>query len=905
MQYPERELETQSDSTRVALQFPTLTINGRLASWLLHSEHVNMVTNTEDHTFDDNSSSLGDSAYEFIDDSSISVATSDEDDQEHTGTSSSSGDEHENEHKQEHRRERQPQHEQEHEQEIKREHEQADGFGDEESIPSGGSQTTESSNSRTGCQDSPTARTFVQEHIESIAAEQIREIGHGTCFGTSYIVFEETKALYSHPQANIDVSHVVKTFNDQETSDLLSQIRTDRKPVQLVATLRQSMTEKGLSVDEPYKLLYVGKHSAKAAIVSKIAAALNSNQEHGRASSQRFNVVPISSFGVGSFPEVELIDSVGPEIIVDECTSATMGPSPSGHDSIHILLNNTRDRVLSLWDGSRYVVRPKWKLPVVAVFYLSQNDDIGAKQVRGCVHSFMVRHAVPTIVVSESPLWGEARELIPVDHRSLHLCIEEAGSEGGSKRVLGRVPVDLATFLEIDIEQFGRNLACISSAKGRVHYTKEHPIESDDPSGDVEKSPLDLFGFRSNLGGIRQYRAPEIRSLLILGSFLFLVMVYTTATLCLQRFTQPSLEAEVPYNLPTSSVSVISTSATIVGSVAFSPTTNVKPSVVPPVKIHKPTSKSISVTHTNTDLASFLLDSHAQAPNKSDQFKIHVIGDCHIVLRPPHWFTLLRRAPKLFFKVTRKGKILEHQLLTLFDGVYALKLPREDAYGPLNVSVWTRSKPRIDESFQMDFGTPWLKVAGWKRAAQILTEQLQRDWGTVQINLASVANQTNAGLRIFVEDATRIAHRVRRKAEKIGKTSLNQTSKTSDLLLTQTKVLSYSVSSNFRSQGLAASKRLSAEGEKLQKELADRARKASRLMSHCAQVFTQAATGVDVQEIAYEIEVFRKRHLRQTQKSALRLWWRIRGVSSRMSQGVRTNGELLPKRGKFGGRSNR
>lgn len=900
MQYPERELETQSDSTRVAL-----TVDGRVASWLLQSEHVNMVTNNEDHTFDDNSSSLGDSAYEFIDDSSISVATSDEDDQEHTGTSSSSGDEHENEHKQEHRPEHQHQHEQENEQESKREHEQADGVGHEESVPSGGSQITQSGNSLIGCQILPTARTFVQEHTESKAPEHNREIEHGTRFGTSYIVFEETKASYSHPRASIDVSHVVKTFNDEETSDVLSQIRADWKPVQLVATVRQSMTEKGLSVDEPYKLLYVGKNSAKAAIVSKIAAALCSNQEHGRASSQRYNVVPISSFGGVSSPEVELIDSFGPEIIVDECTLATIGPTTSGRDSIHILLNNTRNRVSSMWDGSRFVIRPKWKLPVVAVFYLAKNDDIGAKQVRGCVHSFMVRHAVPTIVVSESPLWGEAREPITLDHRSLHLCIEEGGSEGGSNRVLERVPVDLATFLGIDVEQFGRNLACLSSAKGLVHYTKEHPVESDDPSQDVEKSPLDLFGFRSSLSGIRQYRTPEIRSLLMLGFVLFLAMVYTTATLCLQKFAPPSSEAGVPYNLPTSSVSLVPTSATTVGSVAFSPSTSVRPSVVPPVQIHKPTSKSISVTHTNTDLASFLLDSHAMAPNKSDQFKIHVIGDCHIVLRPPHWFTLLRRAPKLFFKVTRKGRILEHQLSTLFDGVYAIKLPREDAYGPINVSVWTKSKPRIDESFQMDFGTPWLKVAGWKRAAQILTEQLQKDWGTVQINLASVVNQTNARLRIFMVDATRIADGVRRKAEEVGKTSLNQTSKTTDLLLTQTKVLSYSVSRNFRSQGLAASKRLSAEGGKFPKELANQVRQASRLMSHYARVFTQAATGVDVQEIAHDIAVFRKRHLRETQKSALRLWWRIRGMSSGKSPGVRTNGEPLPKRGKFGGRSNR
>ena len=911
MQYPEREQETQPDSTRIALQFPTLSIHGRVASWVLQSDHVNMATNIEEHTFDDTSSSLGDSAYEFIDDSSISVATSDEDDQEHAGRSSSSGDEHENEHKQMHRPEHQHQHEQEIEQKIEHEHEheQADGVRDEGGSSSGESQTTESSNCRTGFQDSPAARSFVQEHIESIATEQTQEFDRGADFGPSYIVFEEPKALDLYPRDEISVSHVVKTFSEQETSAMLSQIRTDWRPVQLVATVRQSMTQRGLSVDEPYRLLYVGDNSAKAAIVSKIAAALNSNQEPGKASSQRFNVVPITSFGGGSSPEVELIDSFGPEIIIDECTSAMIGLTTSGHDSIHIILNNNSNRVSSTWNGSRFVVGPKWKQPDVAVFYLSNNDDIGAKQVRRHVRSFLSRHAIPSIVISESPIWGRAREPITLDHRSLHLHIEGDGPEGSRNWVWKRLPVDLATFLVVDVEQLGRNLACLSSARGGPRSTKEeNPIESGDPSDNVEKSLLDLFGFKVNLGGIRKYRAPDIRSLLILGSVLLLAVVYTTATLSLQKFTQVSPRAEHSRNLLNPSVSVISTSATsatTVGSVVFSTSTSVRPSAVTSIRAHDSVSKSISVTHTNTDLASFLLDSHALAPNKSDQFKIHVIGDCHIVLRPPHWFTLLRRAPKLFFKVTRKGEILEHQLSILFEGVYALKLPREVAHGTLNVSVWTKSKPRIDESFQVDFGTPWLKVAGWKRAAQVLTEQMQRDWGTAQTSLASVVNHTNTGLRVFMADAARIADGVRRKAERIGKTSLNQTTKTTDLILTQTKMLSCNVSRNFRSQRLAASKRLSAEGGRFQQELAGRAREASRLMSHYARLFSQAATGVDVREIAQEIAVFRKRRLRETQKSALRLWWRIRGVSPRKSARARTNGGLPPKHGKFGGGSNR
>ena len=876
MQDPEREQETYPDSARIALQFPTLAINGRVVSWVLQSEQVNMATNTEEHTYDDTASSLGDSAYEFIDDSSISVATSDEDDQELTGRYSSSGDEHENEHEQE-QKYTQQHHRQE--QAIEPEHEQADRVKDEGNDSSGDSQFTEFSNSSVGFQDSSAAGNSVEKDIESIATEQSRELERDVHFGPSCIVFEEPKALNLHPRDEINVSHVVKAFSDQETYDMLSQIGTDWKAARLVATIRQSMTQRGFSVDEPYRLLYMGDPSAKAAIVSKIAAALNSNQEHEKLWSQRFNVVPISSFGAGSSPEVELIDSFGPGIIIDECTSATSEPTTSGRDSIHITLNNYYYRVSSTWNGSRFVVGPKWKQPDIAVFYISNNDDTGAKQIRKRVRSFTGRHAIPAIIISESPLWGRARELLTLDHRSLHLCLEGDGSEGRENRVLRRLPVDLPTFLQVDVKQLGRNLACLSSATGGLRLTKEeYPTESGDPSDDVEKSPLDLFAFKGNLRGIRNYKAPEIRSLLVLGSVLLLSMVYTIATLSLQKFTQVSPQAEISRNLLISSISTVSTSATKVSSVMSSTSATVRPSAVPSVSTHDPISKIVSDTRTNTDLASFLLDSHSLAPNKSGQFKIHVIRDCHIVLKPPPWFTLLRRAPKLLFKVTRKEETVDYQVSTLFDGLYVLKLPIEHAHGTLIVSVWTKSMPRIDESFQVDFGTPWLKVAGWKRAAQILTEQIQRDWSTAQTRLAEVVSHTNTGLRILMEDAARIADGIRRKAESIRKTSLNQTSKTTDLMLTQTKVLSCSVSRNLRGQGLAASKRLTAEGGKVKQELAGRAREASRLMSHYARAFSQAATGVDVREIAQEIAIVRRHHLRETQKKALRLWWRIRGI---------------------------
>jgi hypothetical protein len=115
------------------------------------------------------------------------------------------------------------------------------------------------------------------------------------------------------------------------------------------------------------------------------------------------------------------------------------------------------------------------------------------------------------------------------------------------------------------------------------------------------------------------------------------------------------------------------------------------------------------------DLARSLLDPSVASLNESDQFKVHVIGDCHIILRPPRSFTLMKKRPKLYVEVSQNDHAVEHQLSKLFEGVYAVKLQREDAYGSMNVSVWIKSKPMFNQTYVVEFGTPWLKILGWKK----------------------------------------------------------------------------------------------------------------------------------------------------------------------------------------------
>ena len=282
----------------------------------------------------------------------------------------------------------------------------------------------------------------------------------------------------------------------------------------------------------------------------------------------------------------------------------------------------------------------------------------------------------------------------------------------------------------------------------------------------------------------------------------------------------------------------------------------------------------------NTDLAAFLLDS-SSTPNTSDRFQLHVVGDCHVVLRPPRWFIMLRRAPALSFTVRRHQTIIKHEFSTLFDNVYALKLPREDAYGSLNVSVSTIKKPKLNETFQVDFGTPWLKVASWKNAAQAVTEQVRDELQTAQSGLSSAYEHTSTGIQSFMRDAVKKADGVLKEVEKIGMSSLNQTARTTEVMVAQSMELSRTLSRHLNRSGSQATSRLGARKRALHRDIQQYTQRMSAVFTQQANALTDAATGLNVAILAQEVQEYRETHLVEAQKKVLRMWWKLRGLPRR------------------------
>ncbi len=267
---------------------------------------------------------------------------------------------------------------------------------------------------------------------------------------------------------------------------------------------------------------------------------------------------------------------------------------------------------------------------------------------------------------------------------------------------------------------------------------------------------------------------------------------------------------------------------------------------------------SISSTHENTDITSyiafFLAKIHSSTANNSNKFKMHLIEDRHIVLRPSYWYTRSRRASKLLFNVTREGSILKHEVSALFDGVYALKLRCVDAYDVLNISVWTTSRPKIHEIFQVNLKTSWLKMDDWKKAVNGIINLIRKDVDFVQNNLANIGNLLNRGLQALVDNTIDKATTFTKETARL-------------------KAASHSVFKKLRKRRATVSHNLLRHVQQLRKGSAVHAsNRRAIVLRHTGRL----TSGVEA--LMHGIERFGEEHLRKTQKSVLKAWWKISGL---------------------------
>ncbi|KAI9894355.1 MAG: hypothetical protein M1814_003111 [Vezdaea aestivalis] len=532
----------------------------------------------------------------------------------------------------------------------------------------------------------------------------------------------------------VAVTHTIRQFSEMEASDILNTQPNSKTSDWLTATLRQTMTRGEVAVDGPFKVLYVGDKAGKHDIVPKIGSALAApisglQESKIHYSSSRFSVVPISQFGSKRSPKVELIDSFGIELIVDDCTAAKTVRVRNSSDTLMLQLNN------SIWisshpseHGHGFKIQPDdvWDLPQLAVFYIADDDSTENQKLRHYAKAFLARHHVPSINICESPDYQISSESMVLNPDSIHVCLQSRHETRPSYKVHTRLPVDLATFLSLDSHQMNRNFAFLTRSTVKSSTQRDRLMKADKCA---EKRLPTFADVGRYLRLPRDIRVSDkmVRYTSIMMSLGLILMIVGGVYFKSVYFDKPELQWKTH---PASSQGTLS--STSPGGFPISigagsrQTGSIKKDGTKPTSSLK-ASETRALSGPMADIASMILESGSAFVNHSDKFALHVIGDSHMILKPPHRFSQMKKPPKIFVKADRGSTSLQAKLSKLFDGVWTIELEREEAYGFVNISVWTKSKLAVRQNFEIDLGTPWLKLVSWQKAAAKLSTAIRED----------------------------------------------------------------------------------------------------------------------------------------------------------------------------------
>jgi hypothetical protein len=555
---------------------------------------------------------------------------------------------------------------------------------------------------------------------------------------------------------HVTVSRTIRHFNETEAAAILKQLEIKRSPTHLITTLKETLAKSRLDIDGSFHVLYVGDSSAKDDIISQVGSALaaplvgaNPSQIHLRSS--RFSVIPISDFGSRQIPTIELVDSFGVELVVDHCTTARTTKTKDSADLLHLQLNDSV-WISSKYDSSRFYVESyaDWRLPHVAILFWGEGDNNDAKKTLRYTRAFLARHEIPCINISQNGSFERQNdEFCSPDPHSIHMCLEVRTTAGHENRILKRFPVELSTFLSLDSRQMNRNLAFLTGQKPErkgLNSMNKKNVDNSTQASLYDDAIQWLPNFKRRQA-VWQQSIPSFALFLIFVSS----VIYLLASTDIGRSPR-QLDMPTSSSMPTSCIS----------STSRDQKSFVQSSTVEPLSISSPikTESQIVLAETRAlagpiaDLASLLSDPMATSLNKSDRFELHVIGDCHMILKPSCHFGKLRRPPPLFVKATRNGSSIPVNFTKLFDGVYALHLNPEDAHSVVDIYVWTESRPVVKESFELDFGTPWLKIASWRRTASMLSTQLQKDLSLATDSLSTALGHVSTDVMAAYSQAS-------------------------------------------------------------------------------------------------------------------------------------------------------
>lgn len=542
---------------------------------------------------------------------------------------------------------------------------------------------------------------------------------------------------------------ILRTFTDNEASEILQQTWENGSDRQLFGSIGMSMSPNGLRLDRPFRLWYIGKSTARARILAKIRDVLAVTS--GPSLSRRPESSPSSPDRIPTQTQ----------IIVDDCTTVASIKHDQAPDQIFLSFKNGT-LYSSRWNDSGFEVTSasEWVSPDLAIFFVGRDDHSLLQQRHQLADAFVSRHQIPALIVSESTSWTSSPNELSLHPCSLHLRVELNKPCTGQTNVLRRLPIDLETFEVMDSGQLSKHFECLRrsliSAKGinTHHYPSAPSCASHNKSSmgnqeigrNVVSKPNNAPFWCHHHITQRTFVMFTIGLIALVIAVVYIAPLAMWLSVLSGRGNVYELTFPTPWSLQPSSTptfpektsSLIQTASGVI------------------VPSSRADSKSLATVDTPSDLAHLISDKSLHATNRSEDFQVHSIGDCHIIVKTPQGLKIKNKSAPFDVLVFRGDQVLNSALSKLFDGVYTIRVDREEAYGLVNVVI-KRHKSSIREKHQIDLGAQWLKMAGWKKAAQIASEQVREDLEAVQVALAAVYEQLCEDLQCRTKDISKRA----------------------------------------------------------------------------------------------------------------------------------------------------
>ena len=581
-------------------------------------------------------------------------------------------------------------------------------------------------------------------------------------------------------------TQTIHSLTEEEAADSIEYGWNADEHGQVVGSVCMIMSKNDLHLDRPFRLLYCGDTMARAEILTKIGDALlagpGPQQDLHPLESSRYNVILSSGASETSSNHSDLV-RIRTQIIVDDCTTAASIKHEEAPDQIFLSFKNG-SLYSSRWNSIRYEVSSasEWFKPDLAVFFITREDDPISKQRYQLAHAFVSRHGVPSLIISESTRWAWRFDDLQIDPCTPHLRIEaHERHTSGVSLTLRRLPIDLETFKCLEPDQLNKNFAYLCRKPGNKLSVNMSSDASASSHSSRDKSPT--YRTEAQCQNLSKQttlyswytKTPALRTtLLAAGALIWLVMSAVACKVALALFMYLISRAEITSELSPATIWSLEPS--------LAPTIPEKaPPVLPTagaavVMSNKAVSKSLATVETPSDLVELFTSRSLQATNISDNFQVHGIGDCHIVVKTPRGFKVRNKSVPFDLIVARGSELLGTSISKLFDGVYTVRVDREDAYGLVNVTI-RQHKSSTFEEHQVDFGAQWLKVAGWKKAAQITSEQIRSDLDAARIALLTAYDHLSEDMRFKSKDISKKASKQAKKFSQQSQIFFNTTAK--------------------------------------------------------------------------------------------------------------------------------